>query len=320
VRAHGHRTTVATRTLHAVDPPRSRFRATAAVVVLALGALVLPSVAGAGPDQPRGDQPPGSATDVLVDAATSSRPAAEGDPAAEGPIAPDLPTPTPAPTGTPDTTATPGPTEPAVDAGLVPRDADRRTDDEVPPPPTTPPSPPTATTDEGFSVLLGSSEAGAGPTVTFTVEVEPDTGIAPAEALAVAEDALFDPRSWGRDVHLLRVDDPADADIRLVFALPSTTDELCGEAGLRTHGVYSCWTGPYAGRFAVINSWRYAFGAAGFADQAEYRRYVVNHEVGHGLGHGHVGCPAAGAPAPVMMQQSASLGGCVANGWPYPDG
>jgi hypothetical protein len=173
----------------------------------------------------------------------------------------------------------------------------------------------TATAPEGHVVVTGSNEAGAGPTVRFTVEVELATGIAPTEALEIAEAALLDPRSWARDRHLVRIADPEHADIRLLFATPSTVDRLCGEVGLRTYGVYSCWTGT----FATINSWRYAFGASGFDDIDTYRRYVVNHEVGHGLGFGHVGCPGPGEPAPVMMQQSASLGACVANGWPHPD-
>jgi hypothetical protein len=177
------------------------------------------------------------------------------------------------------------------------------------------PEVPTALAPEGHTIVMGSSEAGAGPTVRFTVELELATGIDPAEALEVAEAALLDPRSWARDRHLVRIDEPADADIRLLFAAPSTVDRLCGEVGLRTHGVYSCWTGT----FAAINSWRYAFGASGFDDRDTYRRYVVNHEVGHGLGFGHVGCPGPGELAPVMMQQSASLGACVANGWPHPD-
>jgi hypothetical protein len=47
-----------------------------------------------------------------------------------------------------------------------------------------------------------------------------------------------------------------------------------------------------------------------------YRAYLVNHEVGHRLGHGHSHCHGAGRPAPVMMQQSKGIGACTANPWP----
>ena len=53
----------------------------------------------------------------------------------------------------------------------------------------------------------------------------------------------------------------------------------------------------------------------------EYRRYLVNHEVGHFLGKGHVQPASCSATtrAPVMMQQTFGLRGCAINGWPALD-
>ena len=64
---------------------------------------------------------------------------------------------------------------------------------------------------------------------------------------------------------------------------------------------------------------RWERGADDFRDLTTYRRYLVNHEFGHGVGHGHVDGPAPGAAALVMMQQTITTGACDANGWPYPD-
>lgn len=168
---------------------------------------------------------------------------------------------------------------------------------------------------EGFEVSGGTSERGSGPVVTYTVELEPAVDDDLLALTAAVEEALYDPRSWSRDHTLRRVEDPASASIRVLLATPGTVDRLCAEAGLDTQGRYSCWNGT----FAALHAGRWRYGAPDFDELTTYRRYLVNHEFGHGLGHGHVDCPAPGAPAPVMMQQTISTGGCEANGWPYPD-
>jgi hypothetical protein len=86
---------------------------------------------------------------------------------------------------------------------------------------------------------------------------------------------------------------------------------------LQTGGIYSCYNN---GR-SVINSHRWSRGAASYGWRkhlAIYRKYVVSHEVGHALGHGHLYSCRSDGLAPTMMQQTKSLYGCKRNPWPYP--
>jgi hypothetical protein len=178
--------------------------------------------------------------------------------------------------------------------------------------------PAVVTTPEGWEGIAaqGAVAGSAGSLRRYSLEVEPATGIDPHAFARRAEAILSEGRGWtaDRSLRLQRVA-PADADIRVLLARPSTVDALCAQAGLDTGGFYSCWTG----RIAALNLDRWNTGAPAFDAPLEvYRGYLVNHEVGHALGHGHRSCPRHGALAPVMMQQTKGTGACVPNAWPFP--
>jgi hypothetical protein len=142
----------------------------------------------------------------------------------------------------------------------------------------------------------------------FRVEVEGGLRVDRRAFAARVTRTLRDSRSWGgRFVPV----DGGRVDFRVVLASPETTDRLC--LPLQTRSSYSCGVDDTA----VLNFRRWREGAAPWEGRlAAYRRYMVNHEVGHVLGHGHVACPAPGARAPIMLQQTKELGGCRANPWP----
>lgn len=127
----------------------------------------------------------------------------------------------------------------------------------------------------------------------------------------IVDGILHDERSWigMLDVRVQRVD--GSANTQVLVASPATVDRLC--APLPTRGTVSCFRN---GR-VVLNYLRWTQGAATWGDDVTgYRGYLVNHEFGHSIGRQHVNCPAPGELAPVMVQQTISLGGCVANAWP----
>ncbi|MFC7598211.1 DUF3152 domain-containing protein [Terrabacter sp. GCM10028922] len=157
-----------------------------------------------------------------------------------------------------------------------------------------------------------------GRVVRYTVELEGGLDVRAADLATSVGSVLTDPRGWqAKDgVRFVNVS-PADAaagapiDLHITLASPTTTDRLC--APLQTRGQVSCHNG---GRIA-LNLRRWVLGAAAYGTDVDgYRTYLVNHEVGHGIGHAHAYCGGAGRPAPVMMQQTYGLKGCTA--WPWP--
>ena len=102
------------------------------------------------------------------------------------------------------------------------------------------------------------------------------------------EKTLSDPHSWGRGgrASFQRIDTGVP-DFRVTLTSSLTVRKLCGyDLPYET----SCYNGDLAR--VVINDARWVRGAVAYAGNlARYRVYVINHEVGHALGNGHVQCP-----------------------------
>ena len=165
-----------------------------------------------------------------------------------------------------------------------------------------------------FDVVPGSVPApGRGEVHTVRVEVERGLPVDGLRFAGFVLATLNDERSWGHDGAMTFARTDGDAEIVVVLASPDTSARLCDDRGSR--GTLSCRNGPRA----VLTFLRWVDATDEYADNATgYRQYVVNHEVGHALGHGHERCPGPGRLAPVMQQQTLGLKGCGQNPWPYP--
>lgn len=132
--------------------------------------------------------------------------------------------------------------------------------------------------------------------------------------MAVVRATLGDDRGWSRAGFRFVADN--DGPYLIVLGEASEVQQLCQPYDV--YGQYSCQNGPVVALNA--DRWRQAT-PKWTGTLADYRRMLVNHEVGHLLGLHHpdgLQCPHTGRLARVMSQQSTELNGCRPNPWPLP--
>lgn len=148
----------------------------------------------------------------------------------------------------------------------------------------------------------------------YAIQVEEGLPVDVTATATQISSILNDERGWtgyeGNSFQL--VSDPGQAEFTIYLASSGTVDDLCAPDD--TQGLVDCRNGNKV----ALNIDRWLFAAPPYAGQTvdAYRTYVVNHEVGHYIGFGHVPCPGEGQPAPIMLQQTIDLHGCVPAWWP----
>ncbi|MFF8287979.1 DUF3152 domain-containing protein [Streptomyces sp. NPDC016309] len=178
-----------------------------------------------------------------------------------------------------------------------------------------------------FEVVPGTDPApGKGRKVRYRIDVEKGLGLDPALFARAVQETLNDDRSWahGGAMTFERISS-GEPEFVVTLASPVTTGVWCAKSGLDTT-VDNVSCDSAATERVMINAYRWAQGSQTYGVDAmyTYRQMLINHEVGHRLGHNHVNCRTPGALAPVMQQQTKSLEiegvKCRPNPWVFPTG
>ena len=181
------------------------------------------------------------------------------------------------------------------------------------------------TADERADILAKAeqtaSESGNGViTYTYCVASRGEVGDL-TEFANMVFSTLNDPRGWPRAGVIFQENEGADPNtdpnacsMTLTLAAADQMTSFSTECS----DEYSC----RVGNDVIINIDRWNNATEGWRNAGgtveRYRTMVINHEVGHRLGHldNELTCPAVNQPAPLMQQQSMDLLGCVPNEWP----
>ncbi|MFF4317569.1 DUF3152 domain-containing protein [Streptomyces sp. NPDC001568] len=176
-----------------------------------------------------------------------------------------------------------------------------------------------------FDTVPGVEKApGKGKVVRYRVDVEQGLGMDQQLFADAVQRTLNDPRSWAHGGQMTFERVPAgEVQFVITLASPGTTGQWCAKSSLDTT-VDNVSCDSASTERVMINAFRWAQGSTTFGpDQMlAYRQMLINHEVGHRLGHGHVSCQTPGALAPIMQQQTKSLNinniQCKPNPWVFP--
>lgn len=124
---------------------------------------------------------------------------------------------------------------------------------------------------------------------------------------------LNDPKAWG--VPFQHVEATKNHEI-VIHKLSKSKINALFPNEKHLHGLSVCDSreNPIRIYFSAEN-WDSVPLASGYTDIMRYRTYLVLHEFGHALGHGHESCPSPNTPAPVMMQQTKGTGECYPDPW-----
>lgn len=181
------------------------------------------------------------------------------------------------------------------------------------------------TADERADILAKAeqtaTESGNGViTYTYCVASRGEVGDL-TEFANMVFSTLNDPRGWPRAGVIFQENEGADPNtdpnacsMTLTLAAADQMTSFSTECS----DEYSC----RVGNDVIINIDRWNNATEGWLNAGgtveRYRTMVINHEVGHRLGHldNELTCPAVNQPAPLMQQQSMDLLGCVPNEWP----
>ncbi|MEW2633143.1 DUF3152 domain-containing protein [Streptomyces sp. NPDC048389] len=184
---------------------------------------------------------------------------------------------------------------------------------------------PELTASGDFAAVPGFDQApGKGRKIRYRVDVEKGLDMDAGLFARAVQETLNDDRSWahGGAMTFERISS-GRPEFVITLASPGTTAVWCAKSGLDTT-VDNVSCDSASTERIMINAFRWAQGAETYGDDAmlAYRQMLINHEIGHRLGHNHVNCSTPGALAPVMQQQTKTLEingvKCRANPWVYP--